>query len=317
MKYVFIVNPHAGANDNVQKLQKEISALKESENCEIYVTKAPGDATEYVRSRCCGNPQEEFRFIACGGDGTINEVLNGAVGFENASVSCYPCGSGNDFVKAFGGAERFLNPEKLIHASVRKIDLLKVGERYSNNVVNFGFDTTVAITINKEREKTGHGNKNAYTKGVITALLKSMNNKCKVIADGELLNPDGRLLLCTLANGQYVGGSFHCSPRSKADDGLIDVCLIKPISRLRFVKILTPYTNGEHLDREDMRDIVIYRQAKKVEVIAPAGFAFSLDGEIVYSEHFTVEIKEKAINFAVPESEAEQNLQPDKQVQHT
>ena len=190
---------------------------------------------------------------------------------------------------------------KLISAPVRKLDLLKVGERYSNNVVNFGFDTTVAITIKKEREKTGHGSKDAYTKGVVTALIKSMNNRCTVTADGEVLNPDGRALLCTLANGQYVGGSFCCAPRSKSDDGLIDVCLIRPISRLRFVKILKPYTNGEHLDREDMKDIVIYRQAKKVEVTAAPGFAYSLDGEIIYSEHFTVEIAEKALDFAVPE----------------
>ena len=126
-----------------------------------------------------------MRFIACGGDGTINEVFNGAVGQKNVSVSCYPCGSGNDFVKAFGGAELFLDIAKLITAPTRKLDLLKVGDRYSNNVVNFGFDTTVAITINKERDKTGHGGKNAYTKGVVTALIKSMNNRCTVIADGE------------------------------------------------------------------------------------------------------------------------------------
>ncbi len=67
------------------------------------------------------------------------------------------------------------------------------------------------------------------------------------------------------------------------------------------MKILKPYTNGEHLDREDMKDIVIYRQAKKVEVTAAPGFAYSLDGEIIYSEHFTVEIAEKALDFAVPE----------------
>ena len=301
MKYVFIINPRAGEADNAEKLRAAIAQLPQSGDCEVYVTRAAGDATEYVRARCRESAGEALRFIACGGDGTVNEVFNGAVGFDNVSVTCYPCGSGNDFVKAFGGAERFLDIEKLVTAPETKLDLLKVGERYSSNVVNFGFDTTVAITINKEREKTGHGNKNAYTKGVITALIKSMNNRCTVIADGETLNPDGRLLLCTLANGQYVGGSFRCAPRSKPDDGLIDVCLIKPISRLRFVKILTPYTNGEHLDREDMRDIVTYRQAKRVEIIAQPGFAYSLDGEIINSEHFTVEIAEKALNFALPE----------------
>lgn len=301
MKYVFIVNPKAGAGKSEDVIRKSIADLPQKDDCEVYLTKAVGDACEYVKSRCAAEPDTEFRFIACGGDGTINEVFNGAVGFENVSVTCYPCGSGNDFVKVFGGAEIFLDIPKLVNAPVRKLDLLKVGDRYSVNVTNFGFDTTVAITINKEREKTGHGNKNAYTKGVVTALLTSMKNRCRVIADGEILNSDPDILLCTLANGQYVGGSFKCAPRAKTDDGLIEVCLFKPISRIRFVKILDPYTNGKHLDDPSFNDIMVYRQAKRIEVIAEKGFAYSLDGEIIYSDHFYVEIAPAALNFAVPE----------------
>ena len=128
-----------------------------------------------------------------------------------------------------------------------------------------------------------------------------MKNSGKVTADGKLINPSGKFLLCTVANGQYVGGSFKCAPKAAVDDGLIEVCLIKPISRLRFVKILKPYTAGEHIDSPDMKDIVTYVQAKEVEVEAPKGFAYSLDGEIIYQDHFKVEIVPGAINFAVPE----------------
>ena len=301
MKYIFIVNPHAGAEDNEQNIRNQIAALPNAQECEIYITKAVGDATDYIKSYLEANPDEKVRFIACGGDGTVNEVFNGAVGHDNVSVSCYPCGSGNDFVKVFGGAEKFMDIAALVNAEDKKIDLLKVGDRYSNNVVNFGFDTTVAITINKQREKTGHGGKSAYTKGIVTALLTAMKNKCKVRADGEVLNPDGKFLLCTVANGQYVGGSFKCAPRAKVDDGLIEVCLLKPISRLRFVKILGTYTEGKHLDDEKMQDIVVYKQAKKVEVVAPEGFAYSLDGEIIYENDFTVEVAPKAISFVIPE----------------
>lgn len=301
MKYYFIVNPRAGEGKSEQVIRDGITKLAQKDECEVYLTKAIGDATVFVKKCCEENPGEKMRFIACGGDGTINEVFNGAVGYDNVSVSCYPCGSGNDFVKVFGGAEKFCNIEKLVSAPEQKLDLLKVGDRYSNNVTNFGFDTTVAITINKEREKTGQGNKNAYTKGVVTALIKSMKNTCTVIADGETLNPSGKCLLCTLANGQYVGGSFKCAPKAKTDDGLIEVCLIKPISRLRFVKLLGPYTAGEHLDNDKFSDIIVYRQAKKIEVKAQPGFAYSLDGEIIYSDHFTVEIAPAALNFAVPE----------------
>lgn len=300
MKYIFIVNPKAGAGENEKTVRAAIEELPQKENCEVYLTKAPGDAMEYVREKSQSEKNEKFVFVACGGDGTINEVMNGAAGNENAAVTCYPCGSGNDFVKCFGGSEKFSDLASLLEKDAKKIDLLKVGNRYSVNVTNFGFDTTVAITINKEREKTGHGNKNAYTKGVVTALIKSMKTECTVIADGETLNPDGKLLLCTAANGQYVGGSFKCAPRAKVDDGLMEICLIKPISRLRFVKVLKPYTAGEHLDSEEMKDIIVYRQAKKLEVIAKPGFAYSLDGEIIYSERFTIELEKGAVNFIAP-----------------
>lgn len=301
MRYIFILNPKAGIGGAEAQITNAIAQLPEKDLCSIYVTQGQKDATRYVKEWCTNHPGEEVRFIACGGDGTINEVFNGAVGFDNVSVTCYPCGSGNDFVKAFGSAERFLNVEKLIHAPVQKLDLLKAGDHYSVNVLNFGFDTTVAITINKERAKTGHGSKSAYTKGVITGLLTSMKNSCTVTADGEVLNPNGKALLCTLANGRYVGGSFCCAPRAVTNDGLIEVCLIKPISRLRFVKILTPYTNGQHLDDPSMKDIIVYRQAKSIHVKAPEGFAYSLDGEIIYDNDFTVEVVPGALNLAVPE----------------
>ena len=300
MKYVFVINPHAGAEDSTDRIRAALKGSDKEADCEFYATKAVGDAIRFVKERCAETPGEELRFIACGGDGTINEVFNGAVGQENVSVTCYHCGSGNDFVKVFGGAECFSDVKKLLDAPTQKLDLLKVGDRYANNVINFGFDTTVAITINKEREKTGHGNKNAYTKGIVTALIKSMKNTVTVTADGETINPAGKALLCTLANGKYVGGSFCCAPRAKTDDGLIEVCLIRPISRLRFVKILGPYTEGKHLDDPKMKDIVVYRQAKKVEIDAPAGFAYSLDGEIIYDNRFTVEIAPAALDFACP-----------------
>ena len=128
-----------------------------------------------------------------------------------------------------------------------------------------------------------------------------MNNKGKVWADGELLNESGKMLLCTCANGQYVGGSFKCAPRAKIDDGLIEVCLIRPISRIKFVTILGTYTNGEHLEADNCKSIVTYRQAKKVHVEAPEGFAYSLDGEIIYENNFDIEMVPNALFLAVPE----------------
>ncbi len=301
MKYVFILNPLAGVGANETRLRKAIDSLDEVDDCELYVTKHPQDATSYVKKWCEKHPGEIVRFIACGGDGTINEVFNGAVGHENVSVSCYPCGSGNDFVKVFGGAEKFLDVSALIHAPEKKIDLLRIGNRYSVNVVNFGFDTTVAIQVQKDRAKNGHGNKNSYTKGILVAIVNSMRNQFLVKADGEVLNPEGEGMFCTIANGQYVGGSFKCAPRAVVDDGLIEVCIFKTVSRLRIPFLIGAYIKGEHLDKESMKDIIIYRRAKEVEVDAPDGFAYSLDGEIIFQNHFKVEIDERALSLAVPD----------------
>ena len=303
MRMVWIVNPVAGAVGKEQRLRRAIEALPRREENEILVTAGPGDATRAVRRWGEEHPGVPVRFVACGGDGTLHEVVNGAVGLENASVTVYPCGSGNDFVKTFGGAERFLDLQALTQAPGRKIDLLQVGDRYSVNVINFGFDAQVARMVNESRDRKGYGAKSAYTKGVVRALARYMRNEFTVTADGEVLNPEGRGLLCTLGNAQYVGGSYRCAPRARLDDGLMEVCLVRPVSRLRFVRLAGTYARGEHLEDPRLRDKLVYRRARKVEVTGPKGFILCLDGEIVERERFTVEVKPQCLELAVPGSD--------------
>ena len=232
MKTYFIVNPHSGKGNALAEITEKLKGCKLP--FEIYKTTDRNDATEFVKKICTDNPDEIFRFCACGGDGTLNEVINGAVHFENAEVTCYPCGSGNDYVKYYGGKDRFMDVEELMTAPAKAIDLIKVGDRYSINVVNFGFDTEVCVTMEKVKSKALIGGRNAYTTGVVKAVLTAMKTKGNVYADGELLNEKNRFLLCTVANGKYIGGRFCCAPRSLNDDGLLEVCLAKKISRFTF-----------------------------------------------------------------------------------
>lgn len=301
MKHIFILNPAAGRDhqDTLAYLTERLQAYEGRLQYELYTTTDRGDATRFVRERCAAEPQELLRFYACGGDGTANEVLHGIVGQKNASMTCYPCGSGNDYIKYYGKKEDFLDLDALIGGVETPIDIMRIDDRYSMNVVGFGFDAAVLETMEKVRRKPIIGGKNAYTTGIVKALFTAMKNDCTVFVDGEQIN-DGKYLLCTVANGKYVGGAFCCAPHSKNDDGLLEVCLVRPISILKFLKLINVYSEGTHLDDPRFANIISYRRGKSVHVVAPKGFSFSLDGELIYKNDFTIEICPAAVRFAVP-----------------
>ena len=300
MKHIFIVNPMAGKSNSTDIIERIVAERKDIDY-EIYVTKCKGDAVSYVHRRCEADPETDFRFYACGGDGTIYEVANGIYGYDNASMTCFPCGSGNDFVKYYGGMEPFSDLEALIDGEEHRIDLLRInGKLYCINVTGFGFDTEVCRTMIAIKRKKFIGGNNAYYTGVLKALITAMKTKCRVTADGELLNPDGDLLLCTLANGNYVGGSFRCAPRSNNEDGLAEVCLVKSVSRLRLFRLISCYIKGTHLDDPRCKEIIIYRRAKTIKIEASEGFAITVDGEIVEGTEFVCEMMQQAIRFVVP-----------------
>lgn len=301
MKHIFVHNPAAGKSCKGEfgRLCEALQAYDGKITYEIYETKTRGDATEFVRERAMSEPDEQLRFYACGGDGTANEVLHGVIGQKNASMTCFPCGSGNDFVKYYGGADRFLDVDALLNAEEHRIDVMRIGDRYSMNVVNFGFETEVVRNMEKNRQKKLFGGKRAYYLGIVKALCTSMKSECTVTVDGERIN-DGTMLLCNVANGSYIGGSFCCAPHSNNEDGLLEVCLARPMSRFKFLRMVGIYKEGRHLDDPRMRDIIVYRRGKSVHVTAPEGFSCTLDGEIVPMHDFTIENCPGALRFAVP-----------------
>lgn len=299
MKHIFIVNPKSGPGDCTGPLTKALGPYNGKIDYEIYVTSKEGDATEYVRERCVKEPNTPKRFYACGGDGSLNEVTSGLVGFPNASAGCYPTGSGNDFVKYYGGREKFLDVDSLINGEEMDVDIMRIGGRYSINVCNFGFDASVASRMIKFRRTKLLGGPRAYFAAVGTSFINAMKHSCSVSVDGEEIHR-GNFLLCTISNGTYVGGSYNCAPRSKNNDGYLEVCLVKTISRPRFLKLMNPYKDGKHLDDPNFKDCLVYRRGRKIEITAPEGFLVSLDGEIISSSHFTVENLERAVKFIVP-----------------
>lgn len=311
MKHIFVVNPAAGAKNALSFIQGEVTRLKARYDCDVYETTCHGDATRFVQSYLGAHPTERVRFYACGGDGTLNEVMSGLVGAENASFSCYPCGSGNDFVRYYGGASRFLSLEGLIEGQEQTIDALTDGQGYSMNVANFGFDYAVARAMTKVKRLPFLQGKNAYRFGVMQSLFTGLKNRAHVVADGEVLTDRDEFLLCTISNGGYVGGAYHCAPRSDNRDGLLEVCLVKPVSVMTLLQLMGAYRRGEHLDDPRFKRYIVYRRARTVEVTSTQPhFGYTLDGELVESGHFVMKVLPGALHFAVPKQLEQKQAAP-------
>ena len=127
MKHIYLINPAAGRNDSSQMLKDAIEAAYSDavERPEIYLTTGVGDATRYVHAWCGAHPEQQARFYACGGDGTLSEVVSGATEHPNASVGLVPVGTGNDFMRSFSSPDRFMNIDAQRAGQEIEIDLMR------------------------------------------------------------------------------------------------------------------------------------------------------------------------------------------------
>ena len=298
MKYIFIINPNAGKKELGDSLLSKLREYDGRLDYDVYYTKKAKDASNYI-DQYCKEHKEDVVFCACGGDGTLNEVVSGAIKYKNAIVTCYPCGSGNDFVKVYGGKDMFLNLENLLNGKEHLIDVMKVNDTYSVNVTNFGFDAAVCNVANNVRRKPLIGGKHSYTTGIFVSLFKSMKTKCKVTIDGEVYQRD-KILLSTVSNGQYVGGAYRCAPYSDNEDGLLEVSVVKPINIFKFLTLVSDYKKGTHLDNPKFNNIVTYKRAKRITIEANDDFKICLDGEIYTGPYFEIENLKQALRFIVP-----------------
>lgn len=298
MRHYFIINPCSGPCDCTPQVEKALEGFKGQFDYEIYVTKGAGDATRFVREKCLSS-REPLRFYACGGDGTLNEVVNGAALQSHAAVGCFPCGSGNDFVKYYGGKGHFSDFGAVMAGQAQEIDVMRVNDHFCINVANAGFESKVADRMARFRRFAFFKNQRSYYPAIALTLFDGMHNKCRVTADGDTLF-DGDMLLCTMANGEYEGGSFRAAPRASVQDGEMEVCVVKSLSILKVPKAIGIYQKGEHLESEYLKPYVIYRRARKVTVEADAPFLMALDGEIRRDKRFDIELMPGGLRFVVP-----------------
>lgn len=303
MKHIFILNPAAGKGDWSGRLRAEIveEFAANGGSYEIHITRAGGEATSFVRGVCEGAGEEELRFYACGGDGTLCEVVNGAVGHSRASVASVPCGSGNDFVRNFGREESFRRLGRLVQAPARVIDLLRFsGGAYGINMCNVGFDAGVALNMTRFKALPLVSGQMAYNIALLYGLLHKMHSRLRItLESGEVLEDD--FLLACVGNGGYCGGGYYSAPLAEVSDGLLDLCAVKKVPRLKLLSLIKAYKAGRHLNIPAFAPYVVYRRCTRVEIISAQPFALCIDGEVTLGTSVAIELAAGALRFAVPE----------------
>ena len=255
MRSLNVYNPAAGKGKGL-----------DSRNC--YYTTAPGDCKRYVKEECLKDP--DTHFTVCGGDGTLSEAVCGimdAGAGQRASFTAFPCGSGNDTVKSFPTDKK---------GQTESLDVIKLGDRYGINMINIGFDCNVVKSASKMKKlfRLSAG-KLSYILGVVIEFFKPFGEDFKidaVLEDGSAFSYHGPTLLCAVCNGQWCGGSFHSSPYSDMSDGVLELIIVKKISRFRFIQLVGKYQNGtligEHgkINPERLSSVVSCHRIKSVRV---------------------------------------------------
>ena len=294
LKITVILNPKAGrgrAGNQRMNLEKWLDeATKQSYEhtgkqwkWDLQITQGPGNAIDLARQ---ASQSGAHLVVAAGGDGTLNEVVNGIVGTE-ARLGLLPLGTGNDFARCLGlEPDLQSNVMLLMEGAERPIDLGKViidTPRYFLNIAGCGFDALVA-----ERANRGfpflHGTA-AYLAAVGHALLHMRPANFTLSLDGTTYRT--RALMCSVANATSYGGGMRVAPDARIDDGMFDICLLKDAGRLEFLKAFPSVFKGTHTTHPR---VSMYR-ASDVSIESDPPLPLLIDGEVIGTTpvHYTIQ----------------------------
>lgn len=304
MKHIFIVNPVSGKADASLYLVPKLldAATAAGLDYSVELTRRPGHAAELARQY--GALGEPVRLYACGGDGTLNEVFRGAYPYPNAEVASVPCGSGNDYIRNFASAEAFLDLADHIAGTAVPVDLIEVNDGVSAAICSVGIDSEIAYGIPKYRRLPLCGGQMAYNISIVERLLHPIGRKMRVLADGEPLS--GEYLICTVCNGACYGGGYIAAPMSDLQDGMLDVIIVRKISRLRIAGVLAKYKKGLHYQDgqviPELADIMEYRRVREIQITPEDGkdMIVNIDGECAPAPGLSARVLPLAARFVLP-----------------
>nr|WP_243417230.1 diacylglycerol kinase family protein [Pseudoflavonifractor phocaeensis] len=293
---MFLINPYAGKYDRTQEVREKLRTVLagREDPWEVAVTQYPGHGVELVRS--AAERGESLRVYACGGDGTLNEAVNGAAGYAHVAVTHYPMGSGNDFLRMFGpDACRFYDLKELLDGPQTPMDLIECNGRLALNVCSIGFDARIGLGAADFKKLPLVSGTMAYQLSALRTIVQGIHRPYRVEVDGETLPGEDFTLICA-CNGRYYGGGFNPSPDAMPDDGLLNFLIIPAVSRFTVLALIRKFARGEAGEIPG----VLLRQGREMNVTCDRVSMINLDGERVDGAQLTARLSEKKVNFIYP-----------------
>ena len=293
MRHIFIINPAAGKSDKTAEYTEKIEAACRGLDYEIAISQMPGDCTRIARE--AAQTGKDVRLYACGGDGTLNEVVAGAAGFDNAAVTCYVGGSGNDFVKIFDDREAFRDLKRLLDAETAVFDLIDMNGNLAINICCVGLDSRIGAEMVRFKRLPFVSGSFAYILSMVVNLFKGLSEHYIVEVAGETI--DGEQTFVCVANARYYGGGFYAVPDAQPDDGLLDILLVKKLRLWQVPKALAKYKAGKY---QELGHIARHFRADRITVRCDGDSPVNLDGEIRTARNVQMQISDRKIRFFYP-----------------
>ena len=295
MTHLFIINPAAGSRNRTDDYSEVIHKLcrEKGLDYDVRVSTAPGECTRFARE--AAETGKEYRIYACGGDGTLNEVVQGAAGHDNVAVTVYSGGSGNDFVKLFDDPQAFFDLERLLDAQEATFNLIRCNDDISLNICSVGLDARIGTDVsNYKRLPLLHGFR-AYAASTVVNVVKAVSEHYVVEINGKRIDAD-QTLVC-VCNGRYYGGGFNPVPEADPADGLLDVLLVKKVSRLQVAGVIGKYKAGRY---KELQRLIRHYRTKSVKILCDKPTPINLDGELRVAQEITMSVAEEKLRFFYP-----------------
>ena len=295
MRHLFIINPAAGKKESTRHLETLLEKL--SFPHEVVYTQGEGDARRFTEE--AARTGEPVRIYACGGDGTLNEVVNGAAGHSHVAITNVPKGTGNDFLKIFGPNYRtlFYDLEALAVGPQTPIDLMDCNGKLGIDVVCAGVDARVAADVHRYKDWWFVSGIGAYILSLLENIFLKGIARTMTVHMGAIRWEDRPASLLCICNGRYYGGGFMPVGEAMPDDGVLDMLLVRKVGLFTFLRLVGKYAKGLY---KQYPELIQDYHGDTASFSAEEPITVVVDGEVMRDTAFTVRLSEKKVNFFYP-----------------